>query len=537
MTALAILAHCLLASAPAAPAASGEPDYAGTARALATELTARSFDKAVARFDPAIAKSLPAKVLEKQWQSMVGDLGAYQKLNVVRTEDGPKGKAVYVECVYEKGSLHLRVVVNDKLQVVGLRPVPGQSPEAFEAAAREAVADLAAGAFARLESRFSPEMSKALPAGATAKAWQGVVAKNGAFQKVLGTKIEPDAKFGIADVECAYAGQVAIIRVVFNAQLKVDGLFFRPAWNPPDYATAAAFEERPVIVGSAALPLEGTLSLPKGKGPFPAVVLVHGSGPNDADESSGPNKLFKDLAWGLASRKVVVLRYNKRTFQHRGKLSNADLPTVKEETVDDALTAVALLARTKEVDPKRIFVIGHSLGAGLSPRIAAADERVHGIVMLAAASRSQWHLEVEQLEYLTSLGGKRTPAGEKAVEQAKENAKKLDDPKLVASDVVDGIPGSYWLDLRGYDTVKALQRLGRPILVLQGARDYQVTLTDFEGWKTALAGKKNATLKVYPALNHHFMPGEGRSTPAEYQTPNHASKEAVEDLADWLAKH
>lgn len=531
MTALALLAHCLLAAAPA------EPDYDGTARALATELSAKSFDKAVLRFEPGIAKALPAKMLEQQWQSMVGELGPFQRLAIVRSEDGPKGKAVYVECVYQKGSLHLRVVMNPKLQVVGLRPVPGQSPESFVAAAREVVAAMAAGEYAKLEARFTPEMQKGLPAEGLGKAWLDAAARNGAFQKVLDAKIEPDPLYGIVDVECAYAKQAALIRVVFDGQLKVAGLFFKPAWNPPDYATPSAFEERAVTVGSAALPLTGTLTLPKGKGPFPAVVLVHGSGPNDADESTGPNKLFKDLAWGLASRKVAVLRYHKRTFQHRGKLSNADILTVKEETVDDALTAVALLAKTQEIDPKRIFVVGHSMGAGLAPRIAAADERVHGIVMMAAASRAQWHLVVEQVKYLTSLEGKPTAAGQKAVEQAEASAKRLDDPKLSAADVVDGIPGSYWLDMRGYDTVKALQALGRPILVLQGARDYQVTLTDFEGWKRALAGKKNATLKVYPALNHHFMPGEGPSKPSEYQTANHASKEVIDDVAAWVAKH
>jgi len=86
---------------------------------------------------------------------------------------------------------------------------------------------------------------------------------------------------------------------------------------------------------------------PEGKGPFPAVVLVHGSGPQDRDETIGPNKPFRDLAWGLASQGIAVLRYDKRTKVHGAMMAGAvEQFTVKEETIDDALAAVALLRGT-----------------------------------------------------------------------------------------------------------------------------------------------------------------------------------------------
>ena len=513
----------------------GTPSPVSLARALASELSAGQFEAAVARFDPDVAKRLPAPALAQQWKEVVGSLGAFQKLGEVR-EEGER--VVFVECLYERASLVLKIGFDAQLRVTTLRPSSGKPPEAFETAAREFVAQLAAGAWPQAESRFSPQMLKGLPVESLAKAWGGVVEQSGAFQSVTEVKLDPShPPYTIVDLTCAFGKESQTVRVVFDGALLISGLFFKPSWNPPAYATPAAFEERAVSIGSPPWVLPGTLTLPNGKGPFPVVVLVHGSGPNDADESMGPNKIFKDLAWGLASRKIAVLRYPKRTFQYRGKLSNADIATVKEETTDDALAAVAALAGLKEIDGKRIFVAGHSMGAGLAPRIAAADARVHGVVLLAGSTRKQWHLVVEQRKYLAGLSGPPTEAGAAAIRQAEESAKKLDDPNLQPDAVVDGIAGTYWLDLRKEDPAQTAAALKRPILVLQGERDYQVTMTDFAGWKKALASRPNATLKSYPALNHHFMPGTGPSTPAEYEAPAHVPVEVVDDLAKWLLAH
>lgn len=532
---LTFLATLLIA---AAPAEGGVSQPLATARGLATELAAGQFEAAVARFEPEVAKRLPAPKLAQQWKEIVGELGSFQRLGEVREESDPREKVIFVECVYERASVHLKIGLDAQLRVVSLRPTSGKPPEAFEAAARELVGELSRSHWARAVARFSPQMLKGLPVEALAKAWGGVVGKAGTFQRVTEVRLDPShPPYTLADVSCAFEKESLTVRVVLDGSLLVSGLFFRPAWNPPGYADATVFEERPVTVGSAPWALPGTLTLPKGKGPFPAIVLVHGSGPHDADESLGPHKLFKDLAWGLASRKIAVLRYPKRTFQYRGKLSNADIATVKEETTDDALAAVAALAGMKEIDGKRLFVVGHSLGAGLAPRIAAAEPRVHGVVLLAGATRKQWHLVVEQRRYLAGLSGPPTEAGAAAIRQAEESAKKLDDPKLTPEEIVDGIAGTYWLDLRREDPAVTAARWKGPMLVLQGERDYQVTMRDFAGWKKALGSRSNTTLRSYPALNHHFMPGTGKSTPAEYEQPGHVPVEVVDELAKWLLAH
>lgn len=519
----------LLLVLAAAPVDGGAAVNVAVARALAAELSAGSFDAAVARFAPEVASKLPAPALAKQWKEVVGALGAFQRLGQVREEGG----FVFVECVYERAPLHLKIGLDAQQKVVTLRPGSGKSPADFETAARALVSELSTGAWAKAVARFSPQMVKGLPAETLEKAWGSVLTSSGAFQRVLEVRVDPSSPpFMVVEVTCAFAKANLTVRVVLDGALTVSGLFFKPAWNPPGYADSSLFEEREVMVGAPGWPLPGTLTLPKGVGPFPVVILVHGSGPNDADETLGPNKLFKDLAWGLASRKIAVLRYPKRTFQHRGKLTNADIKTVKDETTDDALSAVGVLAGMKEIDARRIFLAGHSMGAGLAPRMAAAEPRVHGVVLLAGSTRRQWHLVVEQRKYLVGLAP--SEAGAAAIRQAEESAKKLDDPKLEPDEVVDGIGATYWLDMRAEDPARVAAKLKVPILVLQGERDYQVTMVDFAGWKKALGARKTATLKSYPALNHQFMPGTGKSTPAEYEQPNHVPVEVIEDLARWL---
>ncbi len=147
------------------------------------------------------------------------------------------------------------------------------------------------------------------------------------------------------------------------------------------------------------------MTKPAGVGPFPAVVLVHGSGPNDRDETFGPNKTFKDLALGLGSRGVAVLRYDKRTKVYGAKVSKLNPFTLKAETIDDALEAVALLRKEPGIDATAIFVLGHSLGGTAAPRIGAADSGIAGLIMLAGAVRPLEQSIVDQMQYLADADG------------------------------------------------------------------------------------------------------------------------------------
>jgi dienelactone hydrolase len=338
---------------------------------------------------------------------------------------------------------------------------------------------------------------------------------------------------------CRFAATGLVVKAVYDVQNRVAGLFFLPPgsdptapWEPPPYAHPERFTERAVTVGTAPS-LPGKLVVPVGAGPFPAVVLIHGSGPNDEDESHGPNRTFKDLAWGLGGQGVAVLRYVKRT-----RHAPAGVITVKEEVLDGAREAIALLRSTREIDPKRVVVVGHSQGGYLAPWIARENPPVAGIVSLAGSTRPLQDVVIDQAVF---FAGKEpgNAAAQAKIGEAQAFKKRLEDPALgPAEDVVFPFggksPGAYWLSMRGYDAAAVAAGLGIPVLILQGARDYQVTAPDFEGWKRALDGRPGARLVQYPALNHHFMPGSGPPGPEEYVKPNHVDPQVVSDIAAFV---
>lgn len=311
-----------------------------------------------------------------------------------------------------------------------------------------------------------------------------------------------------------------------------------PPLRTPDYVAPSSFTEREVTVGEGTpWPLPATLSVPATAGPHPAVVLVHGSGPNDRDETIGASKPFRDIAWGLASRGVAVLRYDKRTRVHGARIGASKEPfTVKDETVDDALAAADLLRRTPSVDPKRVFVLGHSLGGGLIPRIGRRDAKLRGFVILAGYTRELLGEVVRQYEYLFNLDGRLSERERALLDEARRDAARLKEltPATAAGVALQGVPAAYWLDLRDYSPPDEARKLDRPVLVLHGERDYNVTKEAFADWQRALAGSKKAAFRSYPKLDHAFLEGEGPASDADYRQPRNVARRVVEDIADWI---
>jgi dienelactone hydrolase len=347
-------------------------------------------------------------------------------------------------------------------------------------------------------------------------------------------------------LSCEFEKSKFVVRVVFDAKQRVAGLFFQPdtpsvPYRTPAYAQPDAFEEHAITLNDDPWKVPGTLTVPKGDGPFPAVVLVAGSGPNDRDETIGPNKPLKDLAWGLASQGIVVLRYDKRTRIHGARMVASKLPlTVREEALDDTLQAVRLLRATASVDPRRIFVVGHSLGGYLVPRIAKTDGEnwIRGYVILAGNTRPLEDLMWEQVNYLLRLDGTLSDEDQQQLDQLEQQIKIVTDPALAdkrsTTPAILGAGPDYWLDLRNYDPVAMAVAMKQPLLILHADRDYQVTEKDLAGWQAVAESREGVTLRRYARLNHLFQPGEGRSMPSEYLAPNHFDPLAIEDIVKWI---
>lgn len=268
-------------------------------------------------------------------------------------------------------------------------------------------------------------------------------------------------------------------------------------------------------------------------------MLVQGSGAHDLDETAGPNKPFRDIADGLAKAGIASLRYDKCTFDYALKAAaNPDF-TIDDEVTDDALTALRLLAKQKSVDPHRVFVLGHSLGAQMAPRIAKRDPQLAGVIMLAA--RPLLDVLAEQIRE----GGQR--AGQTKAQIAKAEQPVVAEQAILAkadpqhppkgmSYAIPGapVPQVYQLSLHDYHQVAVAKSLTVPMLILQGGNDFQVSpINDFDAWKKALAGKSNVTFHLFPGLSHLFMSGPTKS-PADYEKPAHVDPAVIRAIADWI---
>ena len=263
---------------------------------------------------------------------------------------------------------------------------PADRPEessATTAAAQKVIHQLVAGEFAKVEAQYDQRMAEALPPGKLGESWPGLIQQEGAFESITGTQTIRVQGIDVVKLVCKFANATLDATVAFDADGKIAGLSFRPhqesetPWNAPAYAKPDSFTEQPLTLVNGKFELPGTLTLPKGDGPFPAVVLVHGSGPHDQDETIGPNKGFRDLAYGLAAHGIAVFRYTKRTEKYGEKSSDDPAKlTVDDEVVSDARAAVALVAQQPKINPKQVFLLGHSLGAYLAPRIATGDSQI-----------------------------------------------------------------------------------------------------------------------------------------------------------------
>jgi pimeloyl-ACP methyl ester carboxylesterase len=339
------------------------------------------------------------------------------------------------------------------------------------------------------------------------------------------------------------------------------------AWSAPQTAQARRpqtpqkpfpYREEEVAVASApGVTLAGTLSLPQGKGPFPAVVMITGSGAEDRDETIFGHKPFAVIADRLTRDGIAVLRVDDRGF---GK-STGDY--VKASTADfavDAAAQVAWLRKRRDIDPRRVGLIGHSEGGLIGPMVAAKDPKIAFVVMMAgpgaplnevlAAQRAAlapgMGVSPAQLAQSQALMDKAVAAMRGAKDQADAEARAL--AALTPGFAALGQPQAAALaakqlsspemrDLMEYDPRPILAQVKAPILALNGSKDMQVPADmDLAAIRKATSANRDVTIVELPNLNHLFQTAKTGAVGEYADIEETVAPIALDTMSDWIRK-
>lgn len=353
-------------------------------------------------------------------------------------------------------------------------------------------------------------------------------------------------------VSYTFAAEAAGFQIILrlNGEGKVDDFYINTAlpqtYQAPAYERTEAYTEQEITVGSGALALPGTLTLPAGVDagsvPYPAVVLVHGSGPQDRDSTIGGAKVFRDLAVGLAAQGIAVLRYDKVTYEHSLKVSLDPTFTLKRETVDDALAAVELLKGMDTIDSSRIYVAGHSQGGFAVPLMIQEDttKDIAGAIILSGpAGKFADILALQQRELVSRV--KQTGVDSTLYEQQAAQyiaiADIVNDPQYTLENMPANFPmqpAYWWFEQKNYAAAELAAKQSGPLLILQGENDWQVPAGQLDTWKQALKNRSDVEYKLYPKVNHLLAEYDGLSIGSEYTAPSNVDESIIEDIANWI---
>ena len=301
-----------------------------------------------------------------------------------------------------------------------------------------------------------------------------------------------------------------------------------------------------IVLGEATkYPLKGMLTLPDNtENKVPAVVFVHGSGSSNMDEKVYSMTPFKDLAEGLAKHGVASVRYDKRSFAHGLKvvMDKSEVITVKQETIEDAVLAGQLLKNDSRIDADRVFIVGHSMGGMLAPRIDAEGGDFKGLVIMAGSLRKlEDIMSFQTEEMLSSMKGITRKLTEKFMYKVLKKFNgmyEMSDQQAKKIKVGGGTTLYYFKEAGEHPAEKYLAETDKPILVMQGGKDVQVKAeVDFTAYKNLLDNRDNVSFKLYPNLNHCFVPAvyaDINKIKKEYSIEQHIGEDVIADIARWI---
>lgn len=291
------------------------------------------------------------------------------------------------------------------------------------------------------------------------------------------------------------------------------------------------FVEVELVANVNDMSLDGAFIKPSGVDTFPVVIIVHGSGPSSMNGSVGANTPYKDIAIALAEvGGVGSYRYDKSTYAYPEKFEGKQDLTVYEETINDVVLIAKMIEEREDVS--EVYILGHSLGGHLIPLIAK-ETNADGYIIMAGSYRPLQDLVLQQYHYLSNLDGEVTDEEQDNIDYIEEIVARFEDIDAVDdSEMLLGAYKKYWEFLINYDIKAEALAMDKPVFVVQGERDYQVTMEDFNLWKEV--GNDNFSFMSYPDLNHLMYPGEGAPNPSEYQVKSEISADLIKDIVNWI---
>lgn len=395
------------------------------------------------------------------------------------------------------------------------------------------------GDCSRVNSYFEESIKKTYTAQVLQDAMKEAVAPLGNFVSIVGTeaKEEDDTIYVVVTMKYENNG----LQLVYGYNKDIQLTTFRYQYVSLDQENSKTeselYKEEEIKVGSGEYLLDGIMTIPKNVEKPPVVILIQGSGPSDMDETIGANnnKPFRDIAQGLAEKGIATIRYNKR-FQQYGD-SVTERVTIADEVLDDVSSAIELAMKSDVLDTSRIFVLGHSLGGMLSPKIATDHPEVAGIIALAGSPRHLEDIIYDQNKYFLDLDETISQEDKESmletVQTYVDQVKNLSEEDL-ATPILD-VTGYYWKSLNEIDTPTLVKNLKIPMLFLQGSADFQVFADkDFVEWQNILEGHENAQFIQYEGLNHLFMQTTGEKDPSDYDYKNNVDHKVIDDIANWI---
>ena len=427
--------------------------------------------------------------------------------------------------------------------------------------AQKAVSHLQKGNYSALLKSCSEEFRRQVDANAMSNLMAQVSTQFGSLKSI--TLMQQQTAQGMEQFSYKTLFEKDSLLLLLAVKGKtITGLFLKPmepanAYSKPSYGSGFQLSQKEFTHGVPGFPLEGQLMWPAryDETRLPVCILIHGSGPNDMDESIGPNKVFMDLALGLCKYGIGTLRYNKRTFQHREAFKDG-IVTLREETSDDVHAMLDYVRQQSWVDTNRIYLVGHSQGAIVAPSIMARDPRIAGVVLLCGSAEPLTAILRYQLGWLDSMQQGKVSVSTRESQQLMDSFRmkewlRTQNPHRM----VMGAPLSWWVEVDTVFKPEYLHLRGKRSLVINAGKDYQIppafyaslqaacsagvieedTLTNPNYLNTGRNMVSRCRAQVYPELNHLMMTSDGSMKPAEYRRKGmHVDEQLIRDVADWL---